>query len=34
LWKNRPVIQVLQVFLYRTLRHLLDYSEPNFLQIL
>jgi len=34
LWKHRPVIQVLQGFLYRTLRHLLDYSGPNCLQIL
>ena len=34
LWKHRPVIQVLQVFLCRTLRHVLDYNGPNFLQIL
>lgn len=34
LWKYRPVIQMLQVFLYRTLRHLLDNSGPNCLQIL
>lgn len=34
LWKHRPVIQVLQVFLCRTLRDLLDYNGPNCLQIL
>jgi hypothetical protein len=34
LWKHRPVIQVLQVFLYKTLRYLLDYSGPNSLQII